>query len=268
MLKVTRHMIMLCLMITVGLTAFAQQTSQPAPQKDYVENTGFKGKIFELKYRDPTDLSPTIQLLGSGFKGATISSNRELKTITVRDFPENIAIIEEAIKRLDVPPTPRSEPNVEIHMHLLLSADEGETARYPAELNDVLKQLRATLSFSNYRLITSVVQRVKAGNYPRIRDFELGGKGYAEWTEITKKPDGETQTGIDRANYDYSIYNVKVIPSTTGPSTVVLENLVFGFGNSRVKSNLEVRDGEKVVVGTAGFGNRAMILVLTAKIIN
>jgi type II secretory pathway component GspD/PulD (secretin) len=90
------------------LVAQTAQTPTPSAQPsvapkspDYVEEKGFKGRVFELKYRDPVSLQQIIRPLGSGFKGATMSIDREFKTLTVRDFPENIATIEEAIKRLE-----------------------------------------------------------------------------------------------------------------------------------------------------------------------
>src|SRR5688572_12824915 len=84
----------------------AQPTTADKSSDDAVTERQFKTKIFELKYRDPGTLANVVRQLGSGFKGAGISTNAEFKTITVRDFPENIATIEEAIKRLDTPAPP------------------------------------------------------------------------------------------------------------------------------------------------------------------
>ena len=36
---------------------------------------------------------------------------------------------------------------------------------------------------------------------------------------------------------------------------------------SGIHSDLSMRDGEKVVVGTAGFTDKALILVMTAKVL-
>ncbi len=90
--------------------SFAQQTATPTPAKsepDFVTEKGFKSKVFEVRYRDANNLSSVLRQLGSGFKGRSVSANSEFKTITVRDFPENIATMEEAIKRLDIPAAPR-----------------------------------------------------------------------------------------------------------------------------------------------------------------
>src|SRR2546430_793603 len=78
------------------------QTPAPPPTPSYVTEKGFKSKVFEVKHRDPAALVDSVGPLASGFKGALVTANREMQTITVRDFPENVAAIEEALKRLDV----------------------------------------------------------------------------------------------------------------------------------------------------------------------
>src|SRR3984893_12416783 len=149
--------------------AFAQEartpTAQPAPtakSPDYVEEKGFKGKIFEIKYRDPYGLLQVIRPLGSGFKGATISVEQAFKTLTVRDFPENIAAIEEAINRLDKPEAPR--PDIEFRVSVLIASNSsGGPEDYPAELADVVKQLKTALKYKSYALMTSAIHRAKEG---------------------------------------------------------------------------------------------------------
>ncbi len=82
----------IALALVLATAAFAQQpaTNTPAPTDNYVTEKNFKSRIFEVKYRDPNSLASAIKQLGSGFKGAAISSSSEFKTITVRDFPENL----------------------------------------------------------------------------------------------------------------------------------------------------------------------------------
>src|SRR4030095_2425863 len=135
-------------------TAFAQQSQTQTKQTEspWVDFQGFKGKIFDIKNREPRDLVQILQPLGSGFKGAILQHNSEYKTITVRDFPENIATIEEAIKRLDVPLPPKPPlpvfPDVEVFAYVLMASnDESAGATSPPVLTDVIKQLQATLNY-------------------------------------------------------------------------------------------------------------------------
>ena len=245
--------------------ARAQDGQQPQPAPQYVENTGFKNRIFEIKNRDPDSLLSVIRLLTSGFKGAQASADRNFKTITVRDFPENLAAIEEALRRLDTPETPRSD--IELHVHVLIASQgDGAAEQYPAELRDVIRQLGATLSYKSYRLIASIVNRVKDGT------FNLGGKGIADVESFARPP----AAGDVFAVYNYTIETVTLAPAP-GAATVQLNNVRFNFRTNAftpsstldtdINTSTTVRDGEKVVVGTTTLKDKGLILVVTAKVI-
>src|SRR5260370_36989243 len=147
----------------LSTAALGQGTGQTAPaaSDNYVTNSGFKNRVFEVHSRMPEDLIPVIKLLTSGFKGAQLSPSNEFRTITVRDFPENIAAIEEAIKRLDTPEA--ALPDIELRMQVLLASNkDGRGANeYPADLKDVITALQTTLNFKVYVLLTSIVQRTR-----------------------------------------------------------------------------------------------------------
>ena len=244
--------------------AFAQQTTPQAvkPEPDFVTEKGFKSKVFEVKYRDAYALSTVLRQLGSGFKGASVSANSEFKTITVRDFPENLATIEEAIKRLDTPAAPRT--NIDLHMYVLVASNTsgaGDTAsQVPAELKDVLTQLRGTLNYGNYELAATVVQRLT-----ETRNI-LQGNG-------TGVVSHANPTGLDMAlPYQYVIQSISLVQNPSGAATVQINEFSFSAqtdkDRAQVQTALNLRDGEKVVVGTATIRNRALIVVLTAKLVN
>src|SRR2546423_1455607 len=138
----------LVLSLSLVSAALGQQaTTTPAPaakSPDYVEEKGFKVKVLEVKHRDPATLLQAVAQLGSGFKGAKLSSSYDFKIITIRDFPENIAAIEEAVRRLDTPEA--SRPDIELRIHVLIASNTAADD-YPAELNDVVKQLQSALKY-------------------------------------------------------------------------------------------------------------------------
>ncbi len=239
-------------------------------KRESVTHREFKGKIFELKHRDPTELSNTLRPLLSGFTGAEMTVNSELRTITVRDFLENIATIEAAIKRLDTPRQPNAEPSVELSLHVLLANTQeaqrqlpGET---PSDLQEVIKQLQNTFAFKNYHLVTTITQRAISKRFngsPAILS-----RGNAMWDEVVKEGDGPARrTSGDKADFLYQIKEITITQGPTGPATVRLETFSLAFGNSQLQTNLEVKDGEKLVVGTSTYGNKALILVLTVKVL-
>src|SRR3982750_2870819 len=109
MLKDLKYMLLTSALVLAFISASSAQQPAPSPaqnQPDGLSERSFKSRIFEVKYRDPNSLLNALYQLGSDFKGSAMSANSEFRTITVRDFPENIATVEEALKRLDVPGTP------------------------------------------------------------------------------------------------------------------------------------------------------------------
>ena len=247
-------------MLLVTTAAFAQEKKA---EPEYNTNKDFKNKVFEIKNRDPRSLAQTVRLLGSGFKGADISMSSELKTITVRDFPENVAAIEEAIKRLDRPS--EVSPDAELRVWVLIGSKSAMPgAPLPDELAPVVKQLQSTLRYSHYGLMTAAVQRTKAGDI-------VTGSGVAEPTLL-----GMTANEERPIFYNYRSRDVRF---TAGERpSVELSNFSFSMrvpvsiGNSvsyesvGFETSVSLRDKEKVVIGTTTMRDKALIVVLTATI--
>lgn len=252
------------------LLAFTTNGLSQEQKREVVTTRDFKGKVFELKHRDPNELFSTLRPLLSGFAGSDITSNNELRTITVRDFPENIATIEDAIKRLDVPRQSNAEPSVELSLHVLL-ANTQETGKQlpgetPSDLKDVIKQLQNTFAFRNYHLVTTITQR--AVSKRNTGNAAMFSRGNAVWYEIYKEADGTSKrSGDDKAEYQYQIREIIITQGATGPAIVRLDNFSLSFGGSHLQTNLEVKDGEKLVVGSSTYGNKALILILTVKVL-
>ncbi len=258
------------LLAILSTAALGQTQSQPtpAPTDNYVTNSGFKNRVFEVHNRMPEDLVPVIKLLTSGFKGAQLAASNEFRTVTVRDFPENIAAIDEAIKRLDTPEIAR--PNIELRMHVLLASNKmGTSNEYPADLKDVITEMQKTLSFKEYTLLTSIVQRTRESR--RTYPGYLEGRGSAE----VSWPNPNVPAGFEKRISNYSFYanSVALTSSPSGPTEIQLGEFTFFLSvpgintEAKIHSDVKMRDGEKVVVGTAGFSDRALILVMTARVL-
>jgi hypothetical protein len=261
MIKTLKHISAAMALALVLVTAtFAQPASNstPAPQDNYVTDRNFKSRVFDVKYRDPNSLANVLSRLTSGFKGAAITASPEFKTITVRDFPENLVTIEEAIKRLDTPAPVR--PNIELHMHALIASNAGGGgAEPPAEIKDVLEQLRGTLNFKNYELAATVVQRLT--DTPR----GLNGEGTSELPSVNPGAPSSLMS------YNWFIGGVSLVQDASGSYSVQMGEFAFSTSaekdKAKVQTALSLRDGEKVVVGTATMRNRALVVVLTVKLL-
>lgn len=274
----TRLTTILLLTLMLASTSAAQQaqTAPPAAPRepDYVQEKGFKTKIIEVKYRNPDALYQVLRNLGSGVRGALISPNSEFKLLTVRDYPENIATIEEAVKRLDTPEA--TPPDIELHVHILIASNAANASNeHPAELNDVIKQLQGTLAYKSYSLMASAIQHVKASGRGS------GNSGVAE----SKLFNVDVPPG-NAIFYEYNLEAVSIQTAAGGQTQVQTSN--FGF-NMRIPLNVgsanptqptiqyqnvgfrtpvSVREGEKVVVGTTTMGDKGLIVVLSARVLS
>ncbi len=237
----------------------------------FVNEKNFKGKVFEVKHREPGTLVRAIQLLGSGFKGARFDYSEDFKIITVRDFPENIAAIEEAIKRLDTPQPPR--PDIEFRLQVLIASNtamQDGVGAYPQDLKPLLDQLLATLKYTNYALMFSANHRTKEG-----------GQGVNSNGIVEPKLFSVAIPQGNHIFYDYMFNGINLDTTTSAGTTVQIGNFVFqlripliiGGPNSQIqyqnvgfRSPVSLREGEKVVVGTTTMGDKGLIVVLSAKV--
>jgi len=226
---------------------------------DYVEAKGFKNKIFEVKSRDPRELMRAIEPLSSGFRGATMTWNDEFKTITVRDFPENIAVIEEALNRLDKPAP--AALAIEFHVHILVASNAaGEHGETPAELSDVIRQLRSTLPYKSYVLVSSSVERTNDGN--------AQNRGTVDGTAFG---DNAPSPSDHTASYEYKLARIshKGVGDDSG---IQIGNFSFNmrlprsqnYGSVGFDTPVAIRNGEKVVVGSSTVSDKAVIVVVIA----
>ena len=245
--------------VLFSAVALAQEAKKEEEEYNVVRE--FKNKVFTVQNRDARAIASSIKLLGSGFKGAGMSVNEELRTITIRDFPENIAAIEEAIKRLDHS-APRV-PDIELKISVLIASKTAlPAAAVPDDLAPVVKQLQSTLRYPNYGLMTSSVHRTKIGD-------GVEGSGVAEATMLG-------MTATEARPIFYSYYLRRITSGAGDPATIDIERFQFNMkvpldvGDGKVQyqsvgfeTPVSIRQGEKVVIGTTTMRDKALIVVLT-----
>lgn len=242
-------------LVTILLLAtslFAQETMPNTTNK-------FKAKTFEIHNAQTRDIYRVLRGLNSGAPGSDMNYNEEMHTITVRDYPENIATIEEAIARLDKATPPAADVELKISM-LIGSKTALPGAAVPEDLEPVVKQLQSTLRYSHYGLLAANIQHTKVG------DGIIEGSGVAEASLV----------GGTTANPVFYTYTLKSIHVDGG--TLSIENLTFGmrvpvqmskgvqYENVGFKTPVSIKQNEKVVIGTTTMGDRAVIMVLMANV--
>ena len=231
-------------MLLMTTAAFAQQK--------------FQTKMIEVHHRDARDIYTAVRTLGSGAQGAELNFDHEMHTITVRDFPENIAAIEEAIGRLDKPVPPA--PSVELKISLLIGSKTALPGpALPEDLEPVVKQLQSTLRYSHYGLLAANIHHTRAGE-------GIEGSGVAEPALIGNMSGNPVF-------YTYRLRNIRVEDNTInveelkfGMRVPVQMNKMTQYENVGFNTPLSIKQNEKVVIGTTTMGDRAVIVVLIANV--
>ena len=171
-----------------------------------------------------------------------------------------------------------SEANLDTQLYILVATNqEVDDAKLPATLDPVLKQLRASLPFKNYRLAATLINRVK--NDGRLNLQWVGGPLLATAAASATTPSFN----------EFKVNTVRLVTDGTGRDVVRMEGFRFGaripiqtgtaiasngpaapiinYENTGLNTDISMHEGEPVVVGTLNVGpsGDAIILVMTAR---
>ena len=172
------------------------------------------------------------------------------------------------------------ETNLDTQLYLLVATNQDvDDAKLPAALESVVRQLRASLPFKNYRLAATLINRVK--NDGRLNLKWIGGP---------LVPSGAVSNNTPSFN-EFRVNNVKLVRNAENQSVVRMEGFGFGvripvmtpsvasngpsvlivnYESTGLNTDISMREGEAVVVGTLNIGpaGDAIILVMSAKSTN
>lgn len=262
-------------LLTPALMAQAPPAT-PAPQAPPTEPDpatlrAMRSKVFVIQHRDPFRLQQSLDPLGSGTKGARMNWSKDegFNTITVRDFPENLAAIEEAIKRLDVPSATQSIPNVELHLQVLFASKSPMAeGGIPESLQSVIRVLKGTLPYRGYTIGAEFLHRSRIQS-----DQANASDGYGEVDASALADDrGKDVPPLTvqwRAQHGVSLEVQKEGPAVFRMRSFWLkleEKTSSGYRTiAQIDTDLSLKEGEKVVVGTTVVKNRGLIVVISAK---
>lgn len=168
--------------------------------------------------------------------------------------------------------------SLEIQLHLIVgtNAAGANAEKLPSSLDAVMKQLRSTFTFKNYRLAETSLNRVRNG-----------GKLSLRWPGGSLL-DAAAATPATPGINDFHVTSVKLIQDEAGRNAIQMYDFSFGTripiqipsvasnGNSvpviqyeptGITTDITVREGEPTIVGTLNIGSSgdALIIVVTAK---
>jgi len=224
--------------------ALSAQTAGTEPPPAQPPKPPDQHRVFMLKYADARHVADVLRVFGYG-----IQADRDMKVVALSAPAEAMPAIEDAIKRLDVPAA--APKDVDLSVYLVVASEQPSAgSNLPPELDPVAVELKKIFSYKSFRLLDSIMLRTQPGN----RAFTNGI--------------------VDRVasyrNYDFSAQPSTVSEDAKG-RLIRLDNLgltLHGSGpDASIRTDITVREGQRVVVGKANLGNdQSLILVVTAKV--
>lgn len=176
------------------------------------------------------------------------------------------------------PETKDDDTNLETQLYLILGTNEevGDS-KLPSSLDQVVKQLRSTLPFKNYRLTATLVNRVKnegrldlnwigAPLASKMGSLPQATRSAFKLRQIRLARNAEGQSVVQVMGFAFSA-TIPVITSLTVASNNPGPPPSYSFEGTSLSTDISMRENEPVVVGTLNVGpsGDAIILVLAAK---
>ena len=198
--------------------------------------------------------------------------NKELKLLVVNGSPEAIKAIEDALKTLDVPASaPPAVKNVELTFHMIL-AKPNKNGALPQPLEAVQKNLEALFGFKGFHLLETAYIRTRDGSQseafgaaPNPMDADSGWRiTYQLRVHASVIPsDKGNVVKLDQLRLGLKMPVVSGIDKNTNKPQ-------FQFVETGINTQIDVREGQRVVVGKANVNasDGAMVLVVTAKVVD
>jgi hypothetical protein len=212
-------------------------------------------KLFILKYADPRVVRSLVMTFG-----ASAEPNTDLRALAVSATATQMAAIEDAITRLD---TPSAAPkNVELTCYMVVGSEGtgGPSAPpLPKDLDSVITQLRNAFAFKNYWLLDVLTVRSRTG-----QRAETNSAGTFEHQQV------------------FTSFHMNSISLLADGTTLHIEGMQssirmpvtdnaghVSYTDLRLNSDVDIKEGQKVVVGRLGVTNgQALFVVLMAKVVN
>ncbi len=170
------------------------------------------------------------------------------------------------------------DTNLDTQLYLLVATNQAvDDTKLPAALDSVVRQLRASLPFKNYRLAATLINRVKNDGHLNLR--WIGGPLIVSTTASTNTPSFN----------EFKVNTVRLITDAGGQQVVRMEGFGFGaripiqtatavasngptapvlsYESTGLNTDISMREGEPVIVGRLNVGpsGDAIILVMSAR---
>lgn len=173
----------------------------------------------------------------------------------------------------------RDRLNFEVQLHLLVASNmPSEKGNLPQSFDSVIKQLRPSLPFANYRLAATFVNRVKDGG-----TFEVSGVSASDWfntsstavasptfyqitlSRLKLETDDPNQPGLQIEKFRFGL-RLPITTSTARAGAEVQSFPVINYESAGITTEMSLREGTATIVGTMNTSRADQILILVISV--
>ena len=207
-------------------------------------------KLYRLHY---AQASHVADVLSPSFY---VRPDNSMRVLLVQGTAEKLEQADKLIQEMDQPDSGVQQRDVETTVYVITASDNAlGTNVVPPIMAPVIKQLQAVYPYTNYEVMATMLVRSRGGEEAS--------------TQGTLRKGAKSPTP--------AIYLLSFRPTVDSSQRMVhLDNFQFtadfsGMGgreNARFKTSLDLREGQKVVVGKSNIddGTSAMFVVVTVRV--
>jgi hypothetical protein len=239
-----------CSLMFLAASVLAQETGK-------LQNA----KLVTVQHKRVSDL---CMLLNQMAPSGTVHCAGNLNSIALTGSPDTVALLEGVIRQLDKPPAPeRKDRNVEITAYMILGSAEKQT-ELPAALAGVVKQLKAVFPFAGYQLIETMLVRGIEG-----RGGDASGVMPVAGPDLAAKPMYQFKYAGCHLKGEGNDLRIELRGVQFGGRVPIANEKGYNYLDTGVNTSVEIKEGQKVVIGKAslGPGKESLFLVLSARVV-
>ncbi|MFN2453177.1 MAG: hypothetical protein ABR577_03055 [Pyrinomonadaceae bacterium] len=168
------------------------------------------------------------------------------------------------------------EVNHEVQLYLLVASNKaGEKSDVPQAVDGVIRQLKSSLPFANYKLTTTFLNRVRDGGNLQVSGI-VGNAPFAPSTSSAP------------TFYEFTLGNIRLITDAAGQQFVKIERFRFGqkvpvqtstargengvsvpalqYENTGITTEVSLREAAPTVIGIMPAGQPGELFILVASV--
>ncbi|MCS7079141.1 MAG: hypothetical protein NZ585_03710 [Chloracidobacterium sp.] len=256
-----RFTLALCFLAAMACAAAAQSEPAAATEasgasgRQTLATPGIIVRMLEVKHRKPSVLAEVLRdlMTPQGYMRA----GDEFNVLVVRDTPEGLARVEEALQKLDRPALP--DENFEVSFYFLKSSETPtDRKRYPPIIEPVVRQLESSLPFRGYEYLGTTLSRTTNGGYistsTALKEYEAASGLITVIPKFTSTIRARIDVvGKSSDRYIFNLSNCSVALSGEG------------YGNEQDSMTFRVLEGEPVCIATQAARSENFFAVIVIK---